>query len=97
MQQGFFFQRLSPSAGQEIPRILWKQKTHQPTHKIAPLVPIVSHIILVHTPSYFFKKHLNMIFPYMSKSSKLYVVYCICEGNEINKHVTITVVCSDTT
>jgi hypothetical protein len=66
----------SYAATQELPSILWNRKVYCRVHKSPPLVPILSHISLVHTtPSYLSKIHFNIIHP----PTSWYKQYCgIC-------------------
>jgi hypothetical protein len=69
---------LSPSweaancaATEEISSILWNPKVYYRVQKSPKLVPILSHINLIHTiPSYISKIHFNIVHPPTSRSSQ---------------------------
>jgi hypothetical protein len=63
-------QLIRPSASQEIPRILCKQKVHYHTHKRRPPVPILRQINPIHTSSHFLKIRFNITLPSMPWSYK---------------------------
>jgi len=62
MGQSPYWEANSHSAGQEIPRLLWKPKVQYCVHKDQSLVPVLSQIQPVHSfPPYFSNIHSNII------------------------------------
>jgi hypothetical protein len=71
MEQSPYREANSYTASQEMHRLSWDPKVHYRVHKDPPAVPILSHMLPVHTlPPYFPKTNYNIIFPSMSRSSK---------------------------
>jgi hypothetical protein len=71
IEQSLSWQTNSPTASQEIPRILWKQKVHYRSRNSPPPIPILSQINYVEAfPFHFLNIHFNNILPSMPRSSK---------------------------
>ena len=61
---GLSGEAIGSSAGQEIPRIVWKTKVHYRVHNSPPPVSILSEITAFHLlPSFCFRSILNTILP----------------------------------
>jgi hypothetical protein len=81
---GYSWEAASCAATQKFPNILWNAKVHDRTHKIPPLVPILSRINSVpQTLSYFSEIHLNNIFPPASISSYWSLSFWLSQQNSI--------------
>jgi hypothetical protein len=69
MTQSLSWEDSDYSASQEISCLLRNKKSHSDFHKSPLLVPVLSHMNLVHALIlYFFKIHLNIILPSKSRS-----------------------------
>jgi hypothetical protein len=70
MEQTSSLEANSHSASQEIPRLLWHPKVHYHVHKSLPLVPVLNHMLPVHTFSNYFPNiHSNTVFTFTLRSS----------------------------
>ena len=59
------------SGSQEVPHILWNPRAHNHVNKCPPPAPVLREINPIHAlTSHFLKIHLNIILPYMPRSSK---------------------------
>ena len=63
-------EKISFSACQEIPSILWKSEAHCRIHNSSPPAPILHQISPVNTPHYFLKIYFNIILPFTTRSSE---------------------------
>jgi hypothetical protein len=71
----------SSTVGQESPGILCDQKIHSCFYTITLLIPILSHINPVYTPTHSLKIHFSIIHPSTPRSSKW--AFKITQDNKI--------------
>ena len=70
MEQSPFWEVTGPTAGEEIPRILWNPNVKYRVHNRLTLIRILSHTYHIHYSPRFFIVYFNIILPSKPWSSK---------------------------